>query len=353
MSEISDAPTSPLTSQRLSYRRLSQRDIEVFHRLCRDEHVKRYLLDGADMPHAWAIEAIEISDRLFQTDGVGLWLVERDDVAIGFSGFRVFDELAPEPQLLYAFAGDHVGCGLATEAALTMLAQTRRLGWSRVVAAVDAPNTASVRVLQKAGFVGCGRVPGGFGHVLLFERFETAPPPRLLATTGARWALQIRHSWDGQVVGADETVNMAMELGDIALTVRVDAPFHNDPPPDTADLWNYEVVELMLLGADDTYLEVELSPSGRHLVLFLHGARNEVHRGVTLDFRTKVDGDRWRGVAHIPIGWVPFGTQRLNAFAMHGTTRRRRHLAWKPAGGPSPDFHQLDAFGSFDECRSA
>ena len=350
---MSESPTNSLTSQRLSYRRLSHRDIEVFHALCLDEQIKRYLLDGADMPRTWAVEAIEISDRLFQTDGVGLWLVERGEIVIGFSGFRVFEELGPEPQLLYALSGEHVGSGYATEAALTMLAQTRRLGWSRVVASVDAPNTASVRVLQKTSFVGCGRVPGGFGHALLFERFETAPPPRLLAPIGARWALQIRHSWDKQVAGADETVEMAMELGDIALTVHIDAPFHNDPPPHIADLWNHEVVELMLLGADDTYLEVELSPSGQYLVLFLHGPRNTVHRGVTLAFRAGADDDRWRGVAHIPIGWVPFATHRLNAFAMRGTTPHRRHLAWKPAGGLSPDFHRLDAFGSFDECRSA
>jgi hypothetical protein len=144
--------------------------------------------------------------------------------------------------------------------------------------------------------------------------------------------LQIRHNWDKQLVGADETVDIAMELGGIELTVHVDAPFHDDPPPDTADLWNSEVVELMLLGADDTYLEVELAPSGQQLVLFLNGARNVVHRGVTFDFRAEVDGDRWCGVAHIPIGWVPFATDRLNAFAMHGTAPHRRHLAWKPAG---------------------
>ena len=350
---MSTSPTSPLTSQRLSYRRLSHRDIEAFHTLCLDEHVKRYLLDDADMPRAWVVDAVEISNRLFQTDGVGLWLVERDDVTLGFCGFRVFDDLGPEPQLLYAFAGDHVGSGYATEAARTMLDQTRRLGWSRVVAAVDAPNTASVRVLQKAGFVGCGRVPGAFGHTLLFERFETAPPMRLTAKTGSRWALRIRHSWDGQLVGDDETVGLLMELGDIALTVRVDAPFHNDLPPDTDNLWNHEVVELMLLGADDIYLEVELSPSGQYLVLFLHGARNAVHRGVALDFRADVDGDRWRGVAHIPIGWVPFATERLNVFAVHGTTQHRRHLGWKPMRGLEPDFHRLDAFGSFNECRLA
>ena len=351
MSEDACDPLNLLRSQRLSYRRLSQRAVEAFHAPCREEHVKRYLLDGADMPHAWAVEAVEISDRLFQTDGVGLWLVERDEVPVGFSGFRMFHELSAEPQLLYAVSGDYVGSGHATEAVGTMLAETRRLGWSRVVAAVDHPNTASMRVLEKTGFVGCGRVPGNFGHTSLFERFDQTPPERLTSKAGSRWALQIQHTWDGDVVGDDEAVALAIELGDIELTVRVAAPFHDDPPPDTDDLWNHEVVELMLLGADDRYLEVELSPCGQHLVLFLQGERNVVHRGVALDFRADVDSGRWLGVAHIPLGWVPFGTNRLNALAIHGREQNRRYLAWKPTGGSSPDFHRLAAFGSFDDCR--
>ena len=143
---------------------------------------------------------------------------------------------------------------------------------------------------------------------------------------------------------------MDLELGDIDLAVRVDAPFHDDPPPESDDLWHHEVVELMLLGLDDTYLELELSPHGRHLVLFLHGVRRVVHRGVTLDYRATIEGSRWRGVARVPIGWLPSATRALNAFAMHGVTPHRRFLAWKPTGGISPDFHRLTAYGSFDEC---
>ena len=349
---MTDHLSTQVTSARLRYRRLSPRDLDAFHRLCLDEHVKRYLLDGLDMPRSWAMEAIHLSDRLFDTDDVGLWLVEREGAPIGFTGFRVFEELGPEPQLLYAFGGDHVGAGHATEAVGAMLARARRLGWSRVVAAVDAPNTASVRVLGKAGFVGCGWVPGQCGQTLLFERFEVTPPPRLEAPTGSRWVVQIRQTWDGEAVGSEEAVTITMERGDVGLRVQVDAPFHGDPPPDTDELWRHEVVEVMLLGAHDRYLEVELSPFGRHLVLFLHGERHVVHRGVTLDCQADIDGDRWRGVAHLPIGWLPVQTDRLNAFAIHGSSRQRRHLAWRPTGGQHPDFHQLARFGSFDDCEA-
>ena len=342
-----------LASERLSYCRLTGRDVDLFHTLCLDEHVKHYLLDGKDVPRSWAVEAIELSDRLFREHGVGLWLVRGDETPIGFCGFRRFAELGVDPQLLYALTRDYGGLGYATEAAGAMLTETQRLGWSRVVGAVDAPNTASIRVLEKCGFVACGRVPGGFGETLLFERWERAAPVRLPAHVDPRLELTIEHTWDGRAVALDETVAVAIELGDTELTLRIDAPFHNDPPPESDDLWKHEVAELMLVGADDTYLEVELSPRGRYLVLFLEGERRVVHRGVRLLYRAEIEGRRWRGEASIPIGWIPIGLDRLNAFAIHGTGQMRRHLAWRPTGGPRPDFHRLAAYGSFGECSSA
>ena len=181
------------------------------------------------------------------------------------------------------------------------------------------------------------------------------PTKRLLplsAKTDTWWALKIQHTWYGEAAGIDEVVAVTMELGEGALTLVIDAPFHDDPPPDSDDLWSYEVVEVMLVGGDDTYLEVELSPHGQYLVLFLHGERNVVRRGDHLDYRVDLDVDRgrWRGVAQIPTGWLPLETDRLNAFSMHGTKSQRRHLAWKPTGGPVPDFHRLSRFGSFTEC---
>ena len=172
----------------------------------------------------------------------------------------------------------------------------------------------------------------------------------LPAQAGTRWALTVQHTWDGDVVGEDEAVALTIERAELELTVRIDAPFHDDPPPDSDDLWKHEVVELMLVGADDTYLEVELSPCGQSLVLFLRGERHVVDRGAVLDYHAHIDGRRWLGVACIPLDLLPVETGRLNAFAIHGTEPDRRYLAWKPTGGPQPDFHRLAAFGSFEEC---
>ena len=174
-------------------------------------------------------------------------------------------------------------------------------------------------------------------------------PVCLFNTVGTRWKLRIQHTWDGRPVGDDEAVAVALEQADGYLKLRIDAPFHDDPPPDSEDLWHYEVVELMLVGEDDKYLEIELSPHGQSLVLSLHGERNVVDRGAPLDYQAQTHNGRWHGVTNIPLSWVPAGTNRLNAFAIHGTSQRR-YLAWKPTGGSQPNFHRLAQFGSLAEC---
>lgn len=182
---------------------------------------------------------------------------------------------------------------------------------------------------------------------------------RLSGGAGTRWALTVGHTWDGSAVGEDEAVAVALEVHQQSgLVLRVDAPFHDDPRPESGDLWMYEVVELMVVGVDDEYLEVELSPHGQYLVLFLRGERNVVSRGARLDYRAQIDGQRWSGVAHIPTEYLPSlrdttdTTERLklNAFTIHGTGEKRRYLAWRPTGGQRPDFHRLATFGSLSDC---
>jgi RimJ/RimL family protein N-acetyltransferase len=163
-----------LTSERLRYRRLAPADLDAFHGLLTDAHVKRYLLDGETVGREWARAEIEASERRFGDGGCGLWLVFEGGagaVPVGFTGFRPFPDVGPEPQLLYAFLERVTGRGYATEAGRALVRHaTERLGWDRVVSAADEPNRASLRVLEKLGFVPCGRVPGSFGAVIVLER---------------------------------------------------------------------------------------------------------------------------------------------------------------------------------------
>ncbi len=336
---------------------VGEAEVEVFLGLCHDEHIRGFLLDGEVLPREWASAAVAESRVSFAERGVGLWLVRAAGTAIGFCGFRVFPTLSPEPQLLYALLPRVTGRGHATRLARALLSHVAALGWARVEAAVDAPNTASVRVLEKCGFARCGAVPGVFGDTLLFEwlaqpreRFEVAP--------GARRALVIESTWDGARAEGNEVVAMTLELGLDELVVHVEAPFHGDAPPSappgpTDGLWNHEVVELMLLGADDRYVELELGPHGHHLALLLEGYRERRLAGMELHYHAEVEGARWRGRARLPLVWIPFACRRLNAYAMHGVGTHRRYLAWSPrrdvAPGEAPDFHHLSAFGAFSE----
>ena len=163
-----------LPSARLAYRALDHASLQAFHALARDEHVRRYLLDGAVVDEDWSLGEVERSDELFAQEGVGLWLIDQvapsDQLqAIGFCGFRVFEEIGPSPQLLYAFPLEHSGKGYATEAGAALVAHARALGWPRIESAVDEPNKASLRVLEKLGFAPFRRMPGEFGDVIVLE----------------------------------------------------------------------------------------------------------------------------------------------------------------------------------------
>ena len=114
----------PLTSPRLHYRRLSAEDLNAFHALIVNEHVRRYLLDGLTMDREWSAGQVAASDALFAERGVGLWLAflpGQPSPPIGFCGFICFAETGPEPQLLYALLAEHAGQGYATEMAQALI----------------------------------------------------------------------------------------------------------------------------------------------------------------------------------------------------------------------------------------
>lgn len=165
----------------------------------------------------------------------------------------------------------------------------------------------------------------------------------------------IHHLWDGSPAAPDEHVALDLVANPptSAWTLLIDAPFHDDPaPPDppghTPGLWNFEVVELFLFGADGRYLELEFGPRGHHLALELHGIRNIVREVPNIQFRSDVERRRWRGRADIDAALLPPGVARWNAHAIHGLGPARRHLSAHPAGGERPDFHRPDVSAPLD-----
>src|SRR5262245_61569405 len=144
----------------------------------RDDGVRRYLLDGVLVDRDWVLAEIEGSVRRFAEGGLGIFLgVERNgDRPIGFTGFRPFRE-PPVLELLYGLYPAFWGRGLATEMARAMLTLAfDRHGLDVVDTAVDAPNTASVRVLERLGFSVVAESPGAFGTTLHFRLARSAAP---------------------------------------------------------------------------------------------------------------------------------------------------------------------------------
>lgn len=158
-------------SNRLRYAPVEFENLEAFHGLVQNGHVRRYLLDGNLLPRDWTEERIRESKKLFDRRGVGLWLAT--DIAnelVGFCGFLEFPSIHPEPQLVYAMLERFTGKGYATEMACASIAYARgRPGFAEVFASVDAVNVASCRVLEKLGFERVATQQGSFGDLYLLR----------------------------------------------------------------------------------------------------------------------------------------------------------------------------------------
>ena len=158
-----------MKSPRLRYRPIEEADLDQFFALVIDDHIKRYLFDGETMPRQWCVDAVATNRRMFDESGLGLWLIYEAEGSepIGFCGYWVFEELGPEKQLLYALTEPHTGRGYATEAGAALVEVGRAAGLEDIVTAVDEPNIASLRVLEKLGFERTGEAPGKFGRNIL------------------------------------------------------------------------------------------------------------------------------------------------------------------------------------------
>lgn len=162
--------------------------------------------------------------------------------------------------------------------------------------------------------------------------------------------MNITTAWDGSVITSDPLVRVEITQTTEGLYIEVDAPFHGDPPPPpgpigpTDGLWEYEVVEVFFLGKNNHYTEIELAPSGHHLVLKLEGIRNPVDSNLPLEFNASINGSRWTGRAFVPNSLLPEGPLFVNGYAIYGTGPNRVYMSWIPLPGDAPDFHQPELF---------
>jgi hypothetical protein len=162
-------------------------------------------------------------------------------------------------------------------------------------------------------------------------------------------SLAIASTWDGHLLSADQVASIGVRRDEGELVLEIEAPFADDPAPPTTPgstpgLWDFEVVELFLLGQDERYLEIEMGPHGHFLVLELQGRRHVVREEIPIVFTAHIARNRWTGTARIPVGLLPPTPLRANAYRIQGTGPARRYFAHAAVPGPAPDFHRLESF---------
>ena len=142
-----------MKSERTTLRPFAAPDADELLTVFRDPGVRRYLLDDSLVSAEWVRDEIGSSDARFASSGTGLWSIRLTGAPsiIGFAGCRDFFD-PPQLQLIYGLLPGLWGRGLATEVAARVCDHAfRELGFSQVSAAIDVPNEASARVLERLG----------------------------------------------------------------------------------------------------------------------------------------------------------------------------------------------------------
>ncbi len=166
-----------LETLRLLLTPVAETDLAEVHALWTHPDIRRQLFDDREMSADEARALLDASRAHFDAGVPGLWLArEREGGSLaGFAGF-LSGEGGP-PSLVYGTHPERWGRGYATEAARAVLTHAREtLGLRELVADVDEPNTASLRVLEKLGFRRVRRAVVN-GRPLLYYALPPEGPP--------------------------------------------------------------------------------------------------------------------------------------------------------------------------------
>ena len=134
-------------------RRLQPDDLAHLFAVYGDAASMRWVGDGEPITHEACVKWLEVTANNYRVRGYGMFaLLDREagDV-VGFCGL-VHPGGQVDAELKYALKRAYWGAGLATQAASAMLAYgAREHGLTTVIATAAPANTASHRVLLKAG----------------------------------------------------------------------------------------------------------------------------------------------------------------------------------------------------------
>lgn len=141
----------PPETERLIFRNWTNADLESFQVICSDADIMQFVGDGTP----WTVERtqqwIDRACEMAATLGFCQWaLIHKETFTlIGFCGFVPTIDGA---EIGWRLSKEYWSQGLATEAARTTLQHGfENLGFRRVIATVQSPNRASLRVCDKLG----------------------------------------------------------------------------------------------------------------------------------------------------------------------------------------------------------
>jgi ribosomal-protein-alanine N-acetyltransferase len=142
----------------------------ILFELLRNDAIKRYLLDNREIEEDFVLDVIRKSQRLFEEQGIGLWLIHPSNTKtpIGVCGFVRSDTM----ELLYVIHPTHQGNGYATEAASKALSYYLELGFTEAIhARIDEPNVESHAVAKRLNMtlVGTQRNATTGGTMLVYR----------------------------------------------------------------------------------------------------------------------------------------------------------------------------------------
>ena len=167
-----------IATQRLSLRPCVRTDKSFLHALWTHPEVRKYLLDDIIIPPEQVDGFIAKSLGSFERHGAGLWTMS-DIVSgelAGVCGLWPVDDTG-EIEILYSILPAWWGKGLVHEAARAVLEfGFENAGLDRIIGRTDAPNTRSIRVLERLGMTFTGKQPGPVHSAMCYaidqERFQ-------------------------------------------------------------------------------------------------------------------------------------------------------------------------------------
>ncbi len=145
-------------TERLIVRQLEADDVVNLYSVTSDPELMQYMGDGQPLSYELTAKWVDVSINNYATKGYGCSAVidKRDGTFIGFCGLvrSEFAEPPDDAELIYALKKIYWGQGLATEVAKAMVDYGyKSCGLRRIIATINPENSASIKVVNKIGFV--------------------------------------------------------------------------------------------------------------------------------------------------------------------------------------------------------